>query len=37
VSEALEARLKLMKAEGPAPDVLTFAGNGEPTGHPHFP
>jgi wyosine [tRNA(Phe)-imidazoG37] synthetase (radical SAM superfamily) len=37
VSEALEARLKQMKAEGPAPDVLTFAGNGEPTGHPHFP
>jgi wyosine [tRNA(Phe)-imidazoG37] synthetase (radical SAM superfamily) len=26
-----------MKAEGPAPDVLTFAGNGEPTAHPHFP
>ena len=21
----------------PAPDVLTFAGNGEPTAHPHFP
>ena len=37
VSEALEARLRQMKLEGPAPDVLTFAGNGEPTLHPHFP
>ena len=27
---------KLMQANGPAPDVLTFAGNGEPTLHPHF-
>ena len=26
-----------MQANGPAPDVLTFAGNGEPTAHPHFP
>ena len=25
-----------MKAEGIAPDVLTFAGNGEPTAHPDF-
>jgi hypothetical protein len=25
-----------MKAEGQLPDVLTFAGNGEPTSHPHF-
>lgn len=37
VREALEARLQDMKANGPAPDVLTFAGNGEPTAHPHFP
>lgn len=37
VSEALEHRLASMKAEGVAPDVLTFAGNGEPTAHPHFP
>lgn len=37
VREALEARLQDMKAHGPAPDVLTFAGNGEPTAHPHFP
>ena len=37
VREALEVRLQDMKANGPAPDVLTFAGNGEPTAHPHFP
>ena len=37
VSQALEARLQLMQKEGPTPDVLTFAGNGEPTAHPHFP
>ena len=36
VKDALEARLKDMKADGPAPDVLTFAGNGEPTAHPDF-
>ncbi|MDL2211201.1 radical SAM protein [Bacteroides sp. OttesenSCG-928-M17] len=34
---ALESKLKEMKANGPAPDVLTFAGNGEPTIHPNFP
>ena len=37
VSEALEQRLLAMTAEGRLPDVLTFAGNGEPTCHPHFP
>jgi wyosine [tRNA(Phe)-imidazoG37] synthetase (radical SAM superfamily) len=37
VATALEARLRDMKANGPAPDVLTFAGNGEPTVNPHFP
>ncbi len=37
VREALKAKLKDMQADGPAPDVLTFAGNGEPTLHPHFP
>ncbi len=37
VRTALEARLKQMAEEGPKPDVLTFAGNGEPTLHPHFP
>lgn len=37
VQIALETKLKEMQAEGTAPDVLTFAGNGEPTAHPHFP
>ncbi|MBQ8673375.1 MAG: radical SAM protein [Bacteroides sp.] len=37
VRTALEQRLQQMKQQGPAPDVLTFAGNGEPTSHPHFP
>lgn len=37
VRQALEARLQQMQAEGPVPDVLTFAGNGEPTAHPNFP
>ena len=37
VSQALEAKLRQMQAEGQLPDVLTFAGNGEPTCHPHFP
>lgn len=36
VITALEARLQDMKANGPKPDVLTFAGNGEPTAHPQF-
>lgn len=36
VRTALEERLKSMSANGPVPDVLTFAGNGEPTLHPHF-
>jgi len=33
---ALEARLLDMQQNGPKPDVLTFAGNGEPTAHPQF-
>lgn len=37
VYAALEARLLDMQKNGPAPDVLTFAGNGEPTAHPRFP
>ncbi len=37
VRTALENKLQEMQAEGTAPDVLTFAGNGEPTAHPHFP
>ena len=36
VAAKLEAKLKDMQREGQLPDVLTFAGNGEPTGHPHF-
>ena len=36
VAEALEQKLQQMQAEGMAPDVLTFAGNGEPTAHPDF-
>ena len=36
VAERLEAKLQKMAAEGQLPDVLTFAGNGEPTCHPHF-
>ena len=36
VSVKLEAKLQEMVAEGQLPDVLTFAGNGEPTCHPHF-
>ncbi len=37
VAQRLEERLQLMQREGQLPDVLTFAGNGEPTCHPHFP
>ena len=37
VRNALEARLQDMQQHGPRPDVLTFAGNGEPTAHPQFP
>lgn len=37
VRMALEAKLVEMKADGLAPDVLTFAGNGEPTLHPDLP
>jgi len=37
VSVALEQKLQEMQAEGIKPDVLTFAGNGEPTVNPHFP
>lgn len=33
---ALEGKLREMAAAGQLPDVLTFAGNGEPTAHPHF-
>ena len=36
VREALEAKLKEMAGAGELPDVLTFAGNGEPTVHKDF-
>ena len=36
VLDALEAKLREMAAEGELPDVITFAGNGEPTMHPQF-
>jgi wyosine [tRNA(Phe)-imidazoG37] synthetase (radical SAM superfamily) len=36
VKEKLEEKLIAMKAEGTMPDVITFAGNGEPTLHPEF-
>ncbi len=37
IQEALEAKLKEMKKKGEPLDVITFAGNGEPTMHPEFP
>ena len=36
VARKLEEKLRQMAAEGQLPDVLTFAGNGEPTCHPRF-
>ena len=35
-AKELEETLIKMQAEGMAPDVITFAGNGEPTMHPQF-
>lgn len=37
VAEALEKRLMEMRDADQLPDVITFSGNGEPTGHPDFP
>lgn len=37
VKDLLEKKLKQMVADGELPDVITFAGNGEPTLHPDFP
>ena len=37
VAAALEKKLTSMKAGNNPPDVITFAGNGEPTLHPEFP
>ena len=36
VYDALRTKLSEMKARGQAPDVITYAGNGEPTLHPDF-
>lgn len=36
VMEQLEAKLQQMLSDGAGLDVITFAGNGEPTLHPHF-
>jgi wyosine [tRNA(Phe)-imidazoG37] synthetase (radical SAM superfamily) len=37
VYKALELKLSEMKALNQHPDVITYAGNGEPTLHPEFP
>ena len=37
VYEALDLKLSGMKAKSRSPDVITYAGNGEPTLHPDFP
>ena len=37
VLNALEAKLREMASTGGIPDVITFAGNGEPTAAPEFP
>lgn len=37
VYEALDSRLSAMKLKNQHPDVITYAGNGEPTLHPDFP
>lgn len=36
VEASLRTKLAEMRAEGMLPDVITFAGNGEPTLHPDF-
>jgi len=36
VYKALEKKLSEMKAANESPDVITYAGNGEPTLHPEF-
>jgi wyosine [tRNA(Phe)-imidazoG37] synthetase (radical SAM superfamily) len=36
VYEALASKLQEMKVKNQKPDVITFAGNGEPTLHPEF-
>lgn len=36
IREALRSTLSEMQSRGECPDVITFAGNGEPTIHPEF-
>lgn len=36
VKQGLKKQLIIMQSEGKLPDVITFAGNGEPTIHPNF-
>ena len=36
VKQLLSEKLQTMKSDGTLPDVITFAGNGEPTMHPEF-
>lgn len=36
VKRLLKEKLQEMAKDGKLPDVITFAGNGEPTLHPHF-
>ncbi len=36
VFQALESKLQAMQNDGRLPDVITYAGNGEPTLHPDF-
>jgi len=37
VFDALDRKLSAMKKKNERPDVITYAGNGEPTLHPQFP
>jgi wyosine [tRNA(Phe)-imidazoG37] synthetase (radical SAM superfamily) len=37
VFKALDLKLSAMKTKNQSPDVITYAGNGEPTLHPDFP
>jgi wyosine [tRNA(Phe)-imidazoG37] synthetase (radical SAM superfamily) len=36
IAESLQKKLTELRIEGPMPDSLTYAGNGEPTLHPEF-
>ncbi|HEX2970581.1 MAG TPA: radical SAM protein [Bacteroidales bacterium] len=37
VRKALDDKLAMMKEQNNKPDIITYAGNGEPTLHPEFP